>query len=78
MQTIHIKKKATNVTIDVNLLKKAKEYKINLSQTLENSLKKIIKEIEAQNWKRENKEAIDAFNKRVSKNGLFGDNFRQF
>jgi len=78
MNTIHIKKKATNVTIDANLLKKAKEYRVNLSQTLENSLKKIIKEIEEQNWKKENKDAIEAFNKRASKSGLFGDSFRQF
>jgi len=31
------------------IFKKAKEYKVNLSQTLENSLKKVIKEIEVKN-----------------------------
>jgi len=29
-------------------------------------------------WQNENKEAIDAYNKRIKENGLFGDKFRRF
>lgn len=30
------------------------------------------------NWEKENKEAVDLYNKRVKKNGLFSDGLRQF
>jgi len=33
---------------------------------------------QTKNWLKENKKAIAEFNKRVSKNGLFGDLFRKF
>ena len=71
-------KKATNVTINSDLLQKAKAYKINISKNFEAYLAEVVKKREEQQWLEENKEAIDAFNERVEKRGLFGDKYRRF
>lgn len=72
------KKKATNVTINSDLLEKAKYYKINISSSIEKTLEKLVKEAEIKKWEEENKIAIEEYNKRVSKNGLFSDGLRSF
>lgn len=72
------KKKATNVTINSDLLKKAKEYKLNISAQIEEKLEEVIKNLEAQKWQKENSQAIDDYNKRVEKNGVFSDGLRSF
>ena len=71
-------KKPTSLTINADLLQKAKEYKINLSQTLEKQLAILIKEREKQKWLKENQNAIDAYNNKIEQNGAFSDTFRKF
>ncbi|WP_419764004.1 MAG: type II toxin-antitoxin system CcdA family antitoxin [Arcobacter sp.] len=72
------KKKATNVSINSDLLEKAKVHKINISSSIEKTLEVLVKEKETQKWEEENKEAINDYNERVSKNGLFSDGLRSF
>ena len=72
------KKKATNVSVNSDLLEKAKYYKINISSSIEKILEELVKEKESQKWEEENKEAISDYNKRVSQNGLFSDGLRSF
>ena len=72
------KKKATNITINSDLLAKAKKYKINISANVEKILEEIIKQYEIKNWEKENKEAIDSYNQRISEHGVFSDGFRSF
>ncbi len=71
-------KKATNVTINSDLLQKAKAYKINLSQNFEAYLAEVVKKREEQQWLEENKSAIEAYNTRIEKEGLFSDEHRRF
>ncbi|WDE09126.1 type II toxin-antitoxin system CcdA family antitoxin [Thalassomonas viridans] len=71
-------KKATNLSLNSDLLKKAKALNINLSATLEQALKEKLKNIEAQKWLKENKNAINAYNDFVEENGCFADEFREF
>jgi len=71
-------KKATNVTINSDLLQKAKSYKINISKNFEAYLAEVVRKREEERWLEENKEAIDAFNKRVEKEGCFSDEHRRF
>ena len=71
-------KKATNLSINSDLLKKARALNINLSATLEQALKDKLKTIEAKKWVEENKNAIKSYNDFVDKNGCFGDEFREF
>ncbi|OCL82427.1 type II toxin-antitoxin system CcdA family antitoxin [Arcobacter porcinus] len=72
------KKKATNISINSDLLEKAKQYKINISANVEKTLEALIYEYEKANWEEQNRVAIDDYNKRVKKEGLFSDHFRSF
>jgi len=72
------KKKATNLSVNSDLLKRAKELKINISNALETALIEIIKKQEIINWQKENKTSIDSYNNRVLDGGSFGDEMRNF
>lgn len=71
-------KKPTNLSLNSDLLKKARALNINLSATLEQALKEQLKSNEAKKWTEENKNAIKAYNDFVEQNGCFGDEFREF
>ena len=72
------KKKATNLSINSDLLQKAKELKINISSCLEKTLAQLVREKEIQNWEEQNKKSLDSYNDRITKNGLFSDDVRSF
>ena len=72
------RKKPTNLSINSDLLQQAKALKINLSQTLEERLYQIILDKKKQDWKEKNREAIEAYNRRTEKDGVFSDGFRRF
>jgi len=71
-------KKATNLTINSDLLQKSKKYKINLSQNFEHYLEQVVRKKTQEEWEKENKQAIDAYNDDIAKNGLFSDGLRSF
>ncbi len=70
-------KKATNLSVNSDLLKKARGLKINLSATLEQALALQVKSTARDAWLKENKKAIEALNHLTDKNGLFSDSFRE-
>jgi antitoxin CcdA len=81
MQTLYdfdAPKKATNLSLNSDLLKKTRALNINLSATLEQALKDKLASVEAEKWVNENKNAIKAYNDFIEKNGCFGDEFREF
>ncbi len=71
-------KKPTNLSVNSDLLKKAKELDINLSSTLEQALTSQLKEKQAQLWLEQHKAAIAAYNQSVEDNGVFSDGLRSF
>jgi len=71
-------KKATNLSLNSDLLKRTRALNINLSATLEQALKDKLKSIEAEKWVKENKNAIQAYNEFVDEHGCFSDEFREF
>ena len=71
-------KKPTNVSINNDLLSKARELKINLSATLEKGLEKQLRLAAKERWLKENKQAIEALNQLAEDKGLFSDSFRDF
>jgi len=73
---IYAPKKATNLSVNSDLLKKARGLKINLSATLEQALAMQVKRTAREAWLNENKDAIEALNELTEKNGLFSDSFR--
>jgi antitoxin CcdA len=75
---INAQKKATNLSINSDLLMKAKEHHINLSKTLENCLIEILAEVKSHEWKKENRDAIEAYNHRIRTKGVFSEGLRKF
>lgn len=71
-------KKATNLTINSDLLKKSKKYKINLSQTFEQYLEAVVRQKTKEEWEKENQKSIESYNNDVAKNGVFSDGLRSF
>ena len=71
-------KKATNLSLNSDLLKRSKALDINLSATLEQALKEKLAKSEAKKWLEENKNAIKAYNEFIDENGCFGDEYRTF
>lgn len=71
-------KKAANLSINSDLLQKARLLNINLSAALETALKQLLAQRQAEQWKAENKAAIAAYNDFVEENGCFGDEYRSF
>lgn len=71
-------KKATNLSINKNLLTEARNLKINLSATLEQALTEKVRKERRKQWLEDNQQAIDACNELVEKNGLFAEKHRVF
>lgn len=71
-------KRATNLSINSDLLKKAKEMDINLSAALEQTLATQLKAKQREAWLNENRTAITAYNNHVEVHGLFSDGLRGF
>ena len=66
-------RKAVNLSINSDLLRQAREHKINLSSVLEEQLERILREERGRRWKEENREAIEAYNQFIEKYGVFND-----
>ena len=71
-------KKPTNVSINSDLLEKAKGLNINLSAALEHALADQLRTEQRAQWLRENADAIQAYNQFVETNGTFSDSVRKF
>ena len=71
-------KKATNLSINSDLLNKAKKLNVNLSATLESALESVVRAAEKEHWLQENKQAINSLNKLADEHGLFSDSYREF
>ena len=61
-----------NLSVDAQLLDAAKEQGLNLSALLERALK----QEQAHRWLEENRQAIEATNEDVRKNGMWSDGLR--
>jgi antitoxin CcdA len=70
-------RKATNVSLSSELVEEAKRLGINLSQACETGLNKTVREAQKEEWKRDNREAIESWNKWVAENGMPYDEYRQ-
>lgn len=71
-------KKSTNLSINSDLLRQAKERRINISQALELRLAELLREEQGRRWKEENREAIEDYNRRIEAHGSFSDGLRRF
>lgn len=71
-------KRATNVSVNADLLVQARLCGVNLSQALEDALKSRLAEERRRKWLEDNREAIEDYNKHFEKYGLWSDGLRMF
>ncbi len=71
-------KRAANLSVNSDLLNKAKDLDINLSATLEQALAEALRKKQREQWLDENRKAIHAYNEHVEAHGLFSDDLRSF
>ena len=71
-------RKATNLSINSDLLRLARELGLNLSRELEARLMETVGKDRRARWLADNADAIDAYNERVEKHGVFSDGLRSF
>ena len=73
-----VPKRPTNVSIDADLLRHAKELGVNLSKVLEEQLALRVREARQRRWLAENQAAVEAYNDRIDREGAFSDGLRRF
>lgn len=71
-------KKATNLTLNAKALEMARELGMNVSQTVDTLLQEEVRRQYREKWRADNKQAIAAYNERVKRDGVFGDDVRNF
>ena len=62
-----------NLFVDTELLDGARRLQINLSDTLEQRLRAIVKAETEKRWLEDNRAALEAYNRRVAEHGLLSD-----
>jgi antitoxin CcdA len=71
-------KKATNLSVNSDLLQKAKALGINLSSTMEEALETLVRQRMREQWLAENREAIEDYNRFFAENPVFSQGLRSF
>ena len=70
----------TSIKLSINsdLLRLARELRVNLSRELERRLEEIVAEERRRRWLAENEEPIASYNDHVERHGVFSDGLRRF
>ena len=76
--TAPVTRKATNITVDVGLLARAKALNINISQASEQGLARAVAARHAELWLQANRTALDSSNAFVEQQGLPLARYRNF
>jgi antitoxin CcdA len=71
-------KKAVNVSINRELLNRARSADLNLSSILEAALEQRLRQQARERWLTENRAGIEAYNEQVQRDGVFSDGLRAF
>ena len=71
-------RKPLNVSLEASLVVEARELGVNLSRAAETGIRKAVKSAKEEQWKRENKAAIDAYNAWMEVNELPLRQYRDF
>ncbi len=68
-------KRAVNLSVDAEILGVAKDLKLNLSQVLEDELRKRTEDERVRRWREENKASIDSYNEFIKRHGTLAEAF---
>ena len=69
-------KRPANLSINSDLLAKARRLKLNLSATLERALEQEVRRAERAQWLQDNQQAIADSNTLSEENGLFAESYK--
>ena len=72
------RKKATNLTLDPELLEQARVLEVNLSRAAEDGVREAVARARAERWRTENAAALRSSNAYVDEHGLPLARFRPF
>lgn len=64
------KRKAANLSMDAALVDEARRYGVNLSRAAEDGLRAAVSAAKAEEWRRENRAALESANAWAEANGL--------
>jgi antitoxin CcdA len=64
-------RRRVNLTVLADYLSEAREFGLNLSQVLEESLRTTLKRERERRWREDNRAAIEHFNARIEREGLW-------
>ncbi|AVU29768.1 MULTISPECIES: type II toxin-antitoxin system CcdA family antitoxin [Serratia] len=78
MANSNVTKKTVNVTIDRDLFQRAKSLGVNVSSVLTDALSVRVRDIEIQQWREQNRAALEELNRITEENGLLSDEYRTF
>jgi antitoxin CcdA len=76
MSTQTAKKRAVNLSVDAALLDEARRLNINISETLEQHLRSLVRTAQEKRWQEENRDAIASINTFIDRHGLLADRLR--
>ena len=71
-------RRAANLSVNSDLLAKAREAGLNLSAVLEAALVEALRAKRREDWLSDNASALEAYNARVDQRGVFSDGQRSF
>ncbi len=71
-------RKATNISLDPELLSEARAFDVNLSRAAEDGIRREVARVRREAWLRANRAALESSNAYVDENGLPLDRHRQF
>jgi antitoxin CcdA len=71
-------RRAVNLTVNSALVQEAKALEINLSREFEAHLADLVRRRKQEKWLEENRDALDAYNTHVERDGVFSDGMRGF
>jgi antitoxin CcdA len=71
-------KRPTNLSLNAKVLDMARELGMNLSQTVDALLAQEVQRRYWERWNEQNKDAIDAYNRRIEREGLPLAKYRTF
>lgn len=72
------RRRATNLSLDEDLVAEARKLELNLSRIVEDRLREVVQEARARRWLDENKAGFVAFDRFVEKNGIFNEDDREW
>lgn len=72
------RKRSLNVSIDEEIVREAKAMGLNLSQTLEDELRKQVREEKIRRFQEEHKEAIESHNRFIQEHGIWSKKYRSW